>query len=542
MIRNRTGLKGSTGNAFRAAVMVAVTVWALPSPASYRDLAEDLANYRPGGLYEAYRKAPPPPPERPAGTGDEFEAQKKALEAARKRWEQALEAGTQGTPFYKPDPVQLQRLAPAARDDAKAARLLEGGFVIGELETLAWLRSPGVRAAERALRATLERYTQAWNLDEILRQYTAFTEALMTGVGPMKGREPVPMRFPFPGVLALKGEIVAQEVRAAAETLEIARRTAVTAARRAYWDLVYLEQAEVTTREMLILLERLEAVATTRYEAGRTSFQDVIKVRIRRQILEEDLGTLMEKQRTVHAKIRELLALPPATPIGAPLHREPPRIVPGLDPLYALAVERRQELRRLRARIGKMERMIELAETRIYPAYTLNLSLYADEAVNQVGTARTREPFPTTVAASAGAGLPKMPWYGTGDAYVREVRQKLRALRQELRRAEERVRYEVRRAWFELDRAAREEALYAKSVVDLSRAALEVSSRGYEAGRVAFADVIGSYTAWLQANLTLARKRADLGIAWAELERAVGVSGAGAARAQDGQGPEPGSH
>ncbi len=537
MIRNRTSLRGATGNAFRAAVVATATVWALSSPASYRDLVEDFASYRPEGLYEAYRKPPSAPLKRPAGAGDDFEAQKKALEAARAQWEQALEAGTRGAPFYKPDPVQLQRLSPAARDDAKAARLLEGGFVLEELETLAWLRNPGVRSAERALRATLERYTQAWNLDEILRQYTAFTEAVMTGVGPAKGREPVAMRFPFPGVLALKGEIVAHEVRAAAETLEIARRTAITAVRKAYWDLVYLEQAEVTTREMLILLERLEAVATTRYEAGQTNFQDVIKVRIRRQILEEDLGTLMEKQRTVHAKIREVLALPPGTPMGAPLHKDPPRIVPGPDPLYALAVERRQELRRLRARIGKMERMVELAETRIYPAYTLNLSLYADEAVNQVGTVRTKEPFPTTVTASVGAGLPKMPWYGTGDAYVREVRQKLQALRQELRRVEERTRYEVRRAWFELDRASREEALYAKSVVDLSRAALEVSSRGYEAGRVAFADVIGSYTAWLRANLTLARKRADLGIAWAELERAVGVSGAGTAQARHGPGP-----
>ncbi len=537
MIRNRANLKGGAGSALRAAVVAVAVLWALPSPASYRELAEDLANYRPGGLYEAYRKAPPPPPGQAAGTRDDFEAQKKALETAWAQWERALEEGPRGAPFYRPDPVQLQRLAPAARDDTRTGRLLEGGFVIEELETLAWLRNPGVRAAERALRATLERYTQAWNLDEILRQYTAFTEALMTGVGPMKGKEPVAKRFPFPGVLALKGEIVAQEVRAAAETLEIARRTAVTAARKAYWDLVYLEQAEVTTREMLILLERLEAVATTRYEAGRTNFQDVIKVRIRRQILEEDLGTLMERQRTVHAKIRELLALPTGTAIGAPLHKEPPRAVPRLDPLYTLAVERRQELRRLRARIRKMERMIELAETRIYPAYTLNLSLYPDEAVNQVGSARVKEPFPTTVTAWAGAGLPKMPWYGTGDAYVREVRQKLEALRQELRRAEERTRYEVRRAWFELDRAAREESLYAQSVVDLSRAALEVSSRGYEAGRVAFADVIGSYTAWLQANLTLARKRADLGIAWAELERAVGASGVAAARAREVQGP-----
>ena len=537
-IPRRTIVRAAAAGSLGIAVLMA----GIPAGASgYRALTEEFEGYRPAGLYEAYRVPARPAPS-PARVDNGFEAQKEALEAARRRWENALQQGLQEEPFYRPDPARLERLKPAARDDARTASLLEGGFVLQDLEILAWLRNPGVRSAQRTLRATLERYTQSWNLDEILRQYTAFTEALIPGVGPMKGREPVAARFPFPGVLALKGEIVTQEVRAAAEALEIARREAVTAARRAYWDLVYLEQAEVTTREMLILLERLEAVATTRYEAGQTNFQDVIKVRIRRQILEEDLGTLMEKQRTVHAKIRELLALPPAAALGAPLRGDPPRGVPDLDPLYALAVERRQEIRRLKARIAKMERMVELAETRIYPAYTLNLSLYPDEAVTQVGTGRMKEPYAVTTTAYRGAGLPKMPWYGTGDAYVRETRQKIEALRERLRREVERARFEVRRAWFDLDRAAREEALYAKSVVDLSRAALEVSSRGYEAGRVAFADVIGSYTAWLQANLALARKRADLGIAWAELERTVGVSGAGAARAQDGQGPEPGSH
>jgi outer membrane protein TolC len=38
-----------------------------------------------------------------------------------------------------------------------------------------------------------------------------------------------------------------------------------------------------------------------------------------------------------------------------------------------------------------------------------------------------------------------------------------------------------------------------------------------------FADVIASYTSWLQARLTLERKRSDLGVARAELEAAVGA-------------------
>jgi cobalt-zinc-cadmium efflux system outer membrane protein len=372
------------------------------------------------------------------------------------------------------------------------------------------------------LRAALEGYSQVWNLDEILRQYSAFTEALMTGIGPMKGREPMESKFPFPGVLALKGEIVTQEVKAANETLEIARRTAITMARQSYWNLHYLHRAQEITGEMRGLLTRLESVATARYETGKTNFQDVIKVSIEREILEEDLNTLRQEEDNLKVKVLEILDLPPTAKVGKPAAREPDRHVPPLDPLYGEAVQKRQEILRLRDRIGKMERLILLAETQIYPGYALNLSLFEDEAISQVGTWRSQEPFSTATSASVGAGLPKMPWYGKNDAYLRETRQRLSALREELKKAEEATLFNVREAWFRLDRAKREEALYAGQVVSLSQAALEVSTRGYETGRVSFADVIASNMNWLKANLFMAKERSDLGVARAQLEEAIG--------------------
>ncbi len=178
----------------------------------------------------------------------------------------------------------------------------------------------------------------------------------------------------------------------------------------------------------------------------------------------------------------------------------------------------------MRAKVGKMARMIEMAETMVLPPYTLNLSLYGDEAVNQVGSAAMKETFPAATTASRGAGLPKMPWYGTNDAFLRETRQKLKALKAELIQMEAATETLVRNSWFDLDRAKREEGLYGRTVVKLSQAALDVSTRGYETGKVTFADVIASYNTWLRANLTLERKKSDLGIARAELERVLGTS------------------
>jgi outer membrane protein TolC len=123
-----------------------------------------------------------------------------------------------------------------------------------------------------------------------------------------------------------------------------------------------------------------------------------------------------------------------------------------------------------------------------------------------------------------GVGLPKMPWFGKDDAYLREIRQRIGALKKDLEMTEASTALGVRQAWFRLDKALREEALFGDRVVNLSQAALEASTRGYTAGKVMFSDLIESYTGWLEANLALERARADAGIARAELEATVGTT------------------
>ncbi len=132
--------------------------------------------------------------------------------------------------------------------------------------------------------------------------------------------------------------------------------------------------------------------------------------------------------------------------------------------------------------------------------------------------------FATTVSPARGAGLPKNAWFGTQDTYLRETRQKLDALRADLADAEARTRLMVRMGWFELDRARRERSLYKDRLLELSQTSLDVSTRAYESGGVSFADVISSYTGWLDVNLASQRRNSDVGVAWAELERRVGTA------------------
>lgn len=487
----------------------------------YRELLTDFEQYRaPSHLFRLTAEAPP----EKSSQDDAFKSEKQRLLDLQTRWREAFRDLSAPTAFYPPNPQVLEGLETTRTDATAAQAAVSQSFSQDVPEVLALLRSPTIKAADHQARAALEKYSQVSAVTDILRRYTAFTEGAMTGVGTMRGHGGTRGQFPFPGVLALKGQAVTQDVTAAREQLEAARRDAVTAARKAHWRLWFLHQAFSTTERTIGLLRELEQVSVTRYEAGRTSFQDVIKVRVQRELLDERLVTLREQLRNAHVEIRQLLHLPPDTPIGLPRVSLAEADVPDLPSLYGTALESRHELKVLRARLGKLDAMLEIAETMLLPPFDLGLSYYRDQAINQVGTQAGQTTFATRTTASAGAAQPKRPWFAFADAYLREMRQKRQALQEELNRLQDATVAMVRSKWFALDRARREKRLYQDTVVQLSQAALDVSTSGYESDKVAFADVIASYTLWLNTNLALADKRSAYGTSLAELEQAVGQS------------------
>ncbi|MCX5882332.1 MAG: TolC family protein, partial [Deltaproteobacteria bacterium] len=382
----------------------------------------------------------------------------------------------------------------------------------------------GVISAEKTFRSKLQAYSQVANLDEMLRQYSAFTQAVMTGVGDIGDKESPVMKFPFPGAMALQGEIVNQEVKIAREELETVRKTVVTDSRRIFWNLAYNRRAQEITGATLELLDQLELSARKRYEVGKESLQDVIRVQIQLEKLREELQTLKEEQKNLQTNIRKLVDLVPGSDIGFPALRDPRREHPAIEGVSDLALEKSQDLRTIRAMIGRMERMIEMAETEIYPRFTQNLSLFENKAVNQVGTIGTDAPFSNVISASSGEGLPKNSWFGLGDAYLRETREKLEALRKELKNTENVIRFKVREGWFKLDLAIREERLYTKKIRELSRLSAEVTGLRYEAGVAEMRDVIEFYMTWFEARLTSERKKSEIETARADLEEIVGAS------------------
>jgi len=489
---------------------------AVSASAGYRDLKQNMEDYTPPAMLQQPAASEP----EVIKESDAFESEKTTIEAARDRWTKTVDRKVL-PPGDSPIPAPLLQ---AATDDAQTVAELKERFSLQATQALILLRNPSIKGATARLKAALEGFDQVAQLDEILRQYSSYTEGVMAGVGPMRGSDSIQMKFPFPGVTALKGQVAEKNVEAEKYTLSLVQRDIVAQGSKAYWNLLYTHRALRITRDTLDRLDSLESVATTRYGAGKTSYQDVIKIRIGRERLGELLDTLKKQRVNLETELLTLMDLQPGTSLGWPATTTPNTSIPKLDALYPLALEERQELNRMRAMVGKMERMVEMAETMIQPAFSQGYASFADEAVLQSGSAGMKPTFSNTVSPTRGKGLPKNAWFGSRDAYLRETNRKLEALRAELSDAEARTRLMVRTGWFDLDRARRERSLYKDRLIDLSLTSLDVSTRGYESGKVSFADVIASYTGWLDVNLASERRNSDVGITRIELERRVGAT------------------
>ena len=113
-----------------------------------------------------------------------------------KQWQAQLDSEESGsTLFYDFSSPAVQAYRDlAASPEAAKARLIEP-IELELLLALGYAWNPGLKASYQKVRATLEQYPQAVYLDNVLRQYNAFTKQLDTKVGPLRHKEMMMMKF-----------------------------------------------------------------------------------------------------------------------------------------------------------------------------------------------------------------------------------------------------------------------------------------------------------------------------------------------------------
>ena len=410
-------------------------------------------------------------------------------------------------------------------DDPKDfAALLAQKIDLEEIKAIAVLRNPDIKAAGKKVLAEIQSFDQITHLDDSLQQYAAFTAALNNRAGPLKTKGSIRAGHPFPGLVALKGRVIQNQVGMLVEQMKIAGKQVRQDVETAFWELVYTTRSIRIIHETTAAFDRLLDVAASLYKSGRTSYQDVIKVTIKIEELNEERVSLENEAENIKIRLLELMNLPADTRMGPVKTASLPQTLPRPAALSATAREHRQELAALRFQISTLQSMLEMSESMTQAPFTSGLSYFEADHVNTAGTGAPQQAFAVKTMASMKNNQPKHPWYGVDSPWLQQTRQTLAALAHTLAARENAADRMVYNAWFKTDKNRRELDLYKNRILPLATSALDVTTREYETGSIAFSQVIGSYTDWLKVQLAIAQKTKDLGISFAALETIVGTS------------------
>lgn len=424
--------------------------------------------------------------------------------------------------FLVPDPALLQTLSGAAEDAGTAKKIIAERLVLADLETLTLLRNPAIRSAEEKLKAAREAISITRSLNETLKAYNSFTSGSMPDAGAVMGDPP---SYPYPGAAALRGEIALLEVRKAMEELEGAKAGAVTEIRKAYWEMRYHRAAWLTAEKALLLIRNLTAAAEARYRAGQGSLSEVARLKAKVEEAANTLADLSEERRPWIAKFASLLGLPADVALAYPdMELKPPALTPGAAALTASAREGNRELRAMRLDIARMETMVAMAGLMTYERPESGLSAVNDKPALTLGAAAMAKPFETSAKAGELTGTPKRPAFSYDNAYIAQTMRVLAGAREELAAREWEQEAAIRGFIYQHSAARRAEVLYRERVAELASVAFDTDLAKYQTGELTLPMVLDSFNQWLDAVLTAERKRTEMGIAAAELEKINGRS------------------
>jgi outer membrane protein TolC len=174
--------------------------------------------------------------------------------------------------------------------------------------------------------------------------------------------------FPFPGKLALRGEIALAEAEAAARDHEAVRLRLATLASLLF-DEHFLVARKLEVNDVhRTLLAELREIAVARYEAGEAAQQDPLEAELEQAELLHREVALRADQHIVVEQLNALLHRAPGLPLPPP----PPALEPLASPepreaLLTRALAERPELHAAEARLRARESGVALARREYLP-------------------------------------------------------------------------------------------------------------------------------------------------------------------------------
>ena len=177
--------------------------------------------------------------------------------------------------------------------------------------------------------------------------------------------------FPYPGKLALKGEMATQDagsLKAMADATKLATEVRV---KELYYDLFLAYTNIDLLTDMAALFSRMEDAAVARYAAGMAPQQEVLMAQTEKYMLLEREEMEKQKIQSLKAMLNASVGRDSLSPLGRP--EKPSNTINNyrLDELIKMSHDRYPMIKSREKMVGAAEAKIQMAKKEYYPDVTV---------------------------------------------------------------------------------------------------------------------------------------------------------------------------
>lgn len=376
--------------------------------------------------------------------------------------------------------------------------------------------NPQIKAAHKRYDAGAARVRLLRSLADPRFEYeydkiTADMDAVMEGkTGPMRTFA-ISQEIPFPTKLFLRRQSAQKEADALKQDYREKENEIIQKVKETYLMLSLANKEIQITQDTKILLDQLIQTLTNRYSIGQASQQEVLKAQTEYSKLDNQAVLLVQKKKIAQAMLKSLLNRPQESEIAdPPAQLDAKTLEIDKVKVVKLMKDNRPELKSFKEMLRKSEIDYALAKQEYLPDFMVK---YKREDKN--GSAGSW-------AGMLGMTIPLWFWEKQ-DSFVKEAKAQLQEAQSEYQGLENMVSYEVEAALATVEAQQRLAKLYETSFLPQAEGAFKASTIGFEAGKNDFLNLLDSERMLLEFKLDYAGVLVDLEIAYADLERAVGI-------------------
>lgn len=382
-----------------------------------------------------------------------------------------------------------------------------------ELIQEALARNPEIVAARQQWKAAKNRITQVQSLDDPTVSVELFNAPKTFNVTRTENSIfGLSQSIPFPGKLALKGEIASRSAEMTEQAVRAKERELIARLKQDYYQLFLAHKAIHIHLEQIDLLKQFFEIANAKFRAGNGSQVDVLKAQVELSLLHQNLPVLEQRRETAQAMLNTLLDRDPRFPLAPPQAPREELFDLGLEDLYQEATTAKPELKAAELAVQRSEQSRALAQRLYYPDFNVSLRRFVNF--------QAEDGFGAYVAMS----IPFSFWTKAKyDAGVEETAAAIAAARADLHTLENITRFHIRDLLAKVRASWEVAVLYRTTVLPQAEQGVAAARAGYRAGKTGFLDLIEANRAWRGFQLEYYRALVERENRLAELEQVIGT-------------------